>query len=140
MKKILILYSFFLLIGCHETTISKEDLTYLNGYWEISEVEFSDGAKKNYSVNPTIDFIHLENMEGFRKKVQPKFNGTYNISQDVEAFKIQSINDSYILIYKNNLIEREEKLTHLDPTSFSVLNEEGVLYSYSRFQPIVIPK
>ncbi|WP_420602316.1 hypothetical protein [Flagellimonas sp.] len=140
MKKILILYSFFVLIGCRETTISKEDLTHLNGYWEISEVEFPDGTKKNYSVNSTIDFIHMENMEGFRKKVQPKFTGTYNTSQDMEAFKIQPINDTYILIYKNNLSEWEEKLTQLDSTSFSVLNEEGVLYSYSRFQPIVIPK
>lgn len=140
MKKILILYSFFVLIGCHETTVSKEDLTHLNGYWEISEVEFPDGTKKNYSVNPTIDFIHMENMEGFRKKVQPKFTGTYNVSQDMEAFKIQPINDSYVLIYKNNLSEWEEKLTQLDSTSFSVLNEEGVLYSYLRFQPITIPK
>ncbi len=127
MRKFLVFYSIFALIGCHKTTISKEDLVYLNGYWGISEVEFPDGTKKNYSVNPTIDFIHMENMEGFRKKVQPKFTGTYNVSQDVEVFKIQPVNDSYILIYKNNLSEWEEKLTQLDSTSFSVLNEEGIL-------------
>jgi len=135
MRKILIFCSIFLLWGCNSNSIPEENLHYLNGYWEIKTVEFPDGTKKNYAVNPTIDFIQMENKEGFRKKVRPKFDGTYNTSKNVESFKIRSANNSFTIYYKNNLSEWEEKLVQLNSTSFSVLNGEGVLYSYQRFQP-----
>lgn len=140
MKRILFFYMILFVFGCKNTSISEKDLTHLNGYWEISEVEFPDGAKKKYSVNPSIDFIQFENMKGFRKKVQPKFDGTYSISNAVEPFTMISLNKSFALHYKSSLNEWEEKLVKLDSTSFSVLNQEGVLYTYKRFQPIVIPK
>ena len=79
-------------LGCAETTISKEELRHLNGYWEISAVEFPDGGQKNYGLNPTIEFIQWDNEQGFRKKVQPKFDGTYNTSNNIHDVAILNVN------------------------------------------------
>ncbi len=140
MKSAFLYFAFLVIWGCNKTSISKDDLSYLNGYWEIAEVEFPDGNKKTYSVNPNVDFIQIDHMEGFRKKLQPSFNGTYNTSNDKEVFKIVHVNEAFTIQYKKAQNEWEEKLVHLDSMTFSVMNEEGKLYSYKRFQPISIPK
>ncbi|WP_136467182.1 lipocalin family protein [Flagellimonas onchidii] len=140
MNRILLFGTFILLFSCKESLIPKENLHYLNGYWEISEVTFPDGSKKDYKISSTIDFIHLDGDSGFRKKMQPKFNGTYSTSNNVESFTMIKTNDVFTLTYKNSLDQWDEKLIQLDSTSFAVRNEEGILYSYKRFQPIQIPK
>ncbi|WP_396589423.1 hypothetical protein [Allomuricauda sp. R78024] len=140
MKKMLLFFMILSFWGCKDTSLSEEDLHYLNGYWEITEVTFQDGAEKNYSINPSVDFIQLEGTKGYRKKLQPKFDGTYNTSNDAEVFEVIRIDKSFTLHYKNPLSEREEKLIQIDSTSFSVRNEDGILYSYKRFEPISIPK
>lgn len=140
MKKMLLFFMILSFWGCKDTSLSEEDLHYLNGYWEITEVTFQDGAEKNYSINPSVDFIQLEGTKGYRKKLQPKFDGTYNTSKDAEVFEVIRIDKSFALHYKNPLSEREEKLIQIDSTSFSVRNEDGILYSYKRFEPISIPK
>ncbi|TXN35171.1 hypothetical protein FVB32_11310 [Flagellimonas hymeniacidonis] len=140
MKRIVLFLLITGFLGCKNNVIPEQELSNLNGYWEITEVAFADGTKKNYTVNPTIDFIHLENNQGFRKKVQPKFDGSFNTSNITESFKVNYSNEVIILQYENNLSAWEEKLVQLDSSSFSVLNEEGIKYSYKRFQPIVISK
>ena len=140
MKKVLIVFASAMFWACADTSISEDDLHYLNGYWEISTVEFSDGTQKSYSLNPTIDFILLENGKGFRKKVHPQLDGSYNTSRDAETFTMSRVGNVYTLHYKNNLSEWEETLIQLDSISFSVRNEAGILYTYKRFQPISIPK
>lgn len=129
-----------MLMGCKKTAVAEADLQYLNGYWEIAEVEFPDGSKKQYSVNPSIDFIKLKDGEGFRKKMQPRFDGSYDTSNDTEFFTLSENHGAFLLRYKNEFSEWEEKLVSVDSLSFSVTNEEGVTYSYKRFEPIKIPK
>lgn len=140
MRGILFFFIILFFWGCKDTSISEGDLHHLNGYWEISKVELQDGAEKSYSVNPSIDFIQLKGTKGYRKKMQPKFDGTYIISSDVEFFEVITVDERFILYYKSPLSEREEKLIQIDSTSFSVRNEDGILYSYKRFEPISIPK
>ena len=69
-----------LFVGC-SPKISQEDLQLLNGYWEIEKVIFPIGETKDFKSSTTIDFIELDGMKGFRKKVQPKFNGTFETSK-----------------------------------------------------------
>lgn len=143
MNKLLLFGGFLLLFACKKGPISEESLKYLNGYWEISEVVFSDGTKKSYTVNPTVDFIQLDNNEGFRKKMQPKFDGTYKTSGDIhdaELLQVSRTDSNFILRYSNEFSNREEVLTHLDSISFSVMGDDGNLYTYKRFQPIILPK
>ena len=140
MARILTFCFTLMFLGCMDTSISEADLHYLNGYWEIAEVEFPDGATKEYTVNTNIDFIQLEDGKGFRKKLQPKFDGSYGTSHDAELFTINLSNDIITMHYASDFNDWEEKLVQLDSMSFSVINAEGIQYRYKRFQPIVIPK
>ena len=58
MKKILLLFILFI-VSCTQK-VSQEDLSKLNGYWEIKTVERANGEKKEYKINPTIDFFSLK--------------------------------------------------------------------------------
>lgn len=140
MKRILSLVLILFLWSCDESSVNKDDLHYLNGYWEISEVEFPDGSIKEYGMNTSIDFIQLKEDKGYRKKMKPQFDGSYDTSKDVEDFEISHINETFTLRYKNEFSEWEEKLVQLDSVSFSVINQEGVTYKYKRFEPIKIPQ
>lgn len=138
MLKYLNLLMVFLFISCGTTTVNKEQISLLNGYWEIKQVTFSDGTKKEYRMNSTIDYIKLDSLTGFRKKVSPKFNGTFETSDDAEILAIQIENDSIFMEYNTPLHTWKETLVFLSQTNFSVKNDQGITYSYQRFEPINI--
>ncbi|MEM8846398.1 MAG: hypothetical protein AAGD17_04775 [Bacteroidota bacterium] len=138
MKQLVLFISVTLFYGCTEKKVSEQDLQYLNGYWEIQKVEFPDGQFKDYRANTVIDYIKVEEGKGIRKKVQPKLDGTYLVSDDEESFELIKVNEGFSFYYKNNLSERQEQLKALDSLSFSTQNEEGLIYHYTRFQPISI--
>lgn len=126
------------LVGCEK--VSKENLSLLNGYWEIAEVTFKDGSHKEFKVSPSVDFIKLEGLNGYRKKVQPRFDGTFETSDDAELFAIKETTDRFIIGYRTELSSWSEELTELSANHFSVMNEDGITYSYKRFVPINVQK
>ena len=67
MRRILSLLLVLMLWGCNDSSVNEDDFHYLNGYWEISEVEFPDGSIKEYGLNTNIDFIHLKKMKAIEK-------------------------------------------------------------------------
>ncbi|MGB5369485.1 MAG: hypothetical protein WBN18_03570 [Flavobacteriaceae bacterium] len=125
------------MMGCG-TKVRKEDIPQLNGYWEIKEVVFPDGQTKEYGMSTTIDYIQVEGLKGFRKKVQPKFDGTFDTSNDAEFFALQEREGDWIMFYKTELSEWTERLVQLDEHHFSVVNEALIRYEYKRFSPINI--
>ncbi len=137
MKYLLFCISLFLVLGC-TNNVSDKDISLLNGYWEIAEVEFNDGQKKKYTVNPTIDYIEVKGLKGFKKKVHPKFNGSYDTSDDAEAFTLIKKDGSFIFSYKNSLSQWEEKLVQLKEDTFSVTNQDKITYTYKRYKPLNI--
>lgn len=136
MYRFLIYLSTVLLFGC--TAVSEDKLDLLNGYWEIERVEFPNGGEKEYKMNTDIDYIELKGLKGFRKKMKPRFDGTYETSDDAEPFNIAIEKKTYTLRYKNNLSEWQETLTALSKDNFTVKNTDGILYHYKRFKPINI--
>ncbi|MCE2611643.1 hypothetical protein LVD13_01580 [Flavobacteriaceae bacterium D16] len=135
MKAFCSVVALLLFVGC----ISKVDpasLPLLNGYWEIEKVVFPDGNTKTYEVNTSIDFIEINGKEGFRKKMQPQFNGTYNTSNDAEQFTILSGKNALIIKYSNAEISWEETLLSLSEERFEVISETGVTYHYKRYKPL----
>ena len=135
--KQLFLFCTLLCISC-VSKVNQEQLHLLNGYWEIKEVTFKDGTKKEYSVNTTVDYISLDSLKGFRKKMSPKFNGTFETSNDAEPILIRIANDSIFMNYTTDLNTWEEVLISLSEKSFSVNNDQGITYTYERFEPINI--
>jgi hypothetical protein len=135
MKKGIAIVLFLGLLGC-SNGISQKDLPYLNGYWEISKVEFPDGSHKEYPVNTTVDHIVLKGLEGSRKKARPQFDGTYTTNDGSQSFTIYKKEGGFGIHYKNDLNEWHERLEQLSENGFSVVNEEGITYHYKRYQPI----
>ncbi len=135
MRKIIIVVILFVSISCgSESEVGRLDD--LNGYWEIEKVVFPDGGERDYQVNSTVDYIELSDKKGFRKKVQPKFDGSYDTSNDAEKFQIIENDGVFIMHYKNSMSEWNETLLSLSGSQFSVQNEDGIIYKYKRFVAI----
>ena len=138
MPRILLsLFLGILLIGC-KNVVTEEDLTLLNGYWEIEKVTFPNGEAKDYNVNTTIDFIEIEALKGYRKKLHPKFDGTYDATDDAVLFSVRETDGLYSIYYSSALEEWKEDLIALQEHNFTIMTPEGVLYTYRRYQSINI--
>ena len=133
MKKInfviIILYGLFF-YSCNES----KNLQYLNGYWEISSVSIEGKEVKNYSFSGTIDYFILDENNGYRKKVKPKIDGSFDITVHEIEFKIEmKKNDIYLVYGKGkNFVE---SLVKLDSTKMILKNMDGFFYEYKRFFP-----
>ncbi len=125
------------LAGCSQP-VTTEDLEHLNGYWEIEKVTFPDGGSKEYTINTTIDYISLTGSIGYRKKVNPKIDGSFETSSDAEEFTIVKEDGTFLMKYENSLSTWTEKLERLSGTDFSVMNEDNITYHYKRFEPFTI--
>lgn len=121
--------------GC-EQPVTEADLKHLNGYWEIEEVSGPDGSVKTYGLNTSIDYLELNGMQGFRKKVQPQADGTFLTSDDATYFQITKKGAQYFMIYGQEEAPWEEQLLSLDDSTFSVVNSENITYHYKRYEPI----
>ncbi|MFX0558345.1 lipocalin family protein [Maribacter sp. CXY002] len=136
MKNWFIMLLTFTLISCSEK-VAQEDLTLINGYWEITKVILPDGNNKEYKVSTSIDFFKIDGLKGYRKKVIPKFDGSFETSDDAELFTINRGNDLFQIQYKNNLTEWQEHILLLSEEKLVLANGEAQ-YHYKRFEPINI--
>lgn len=124
-----------LLVGC-SPKVTEEDLQNLNGYWEIEEVSFPSGDTKDFRSSTTIDYIELDGMKGFRKKVQPKFNGTFETSNDAELFTISQNEKGFELNYTGSTNSWTEEISSISKDNFSVVNQDTLTYSYKKYEPL----
>ena len=133
MKKInfviIILYGLFF-YSCNES----KNLQYLNGYWEISSVSIEGKEVKNYPFSGTIDYFSLDENKGYRKKVKPKIDGSFDVTMHEIEFKIEmKKNDIYLVYGKGkNFVE---SIVKLDSTKMILKNMDGFFYDYKRFFP-----
>ena len=128
-----------LLVGCN-SKVAKEDLQQLNGYWEIEKVSFPNGETKDFMSSTTIDYIELDGMKGFRKKVQPKFNGTFETSNDAELFTIVLNGEVFVLNYSGSVNSWKEEMISISKDNFSVTNQDTLTYNYKRYEPLNLKK
>ncbi|SMC84501.1 hypothetical protein [Cellulophaga tyrosinoxydans] len=135
MKKSILVIFTIILTACN-SKVTEEQLSFLNGYWEIEKVILPDGQKKEYKVNETIDFIEVKDLKGFRKKVNPTFEGTYITSDDAELFTIIQRDDEFLMQYKTDISEWTETLKTVTKDNFSVTGEDNFTYFYKRYVPI----
>ena len=124
-----------ILLGCG-SRIDEKTLPYLNGYWEIEKVVFPDGSTKSYQLNSSIDFIEIEDTKGFRKKMQPQFDGSFKTSDDAEQFTVTAVKNTLIIQYSHAEQNWEETLVALTEDRFVVQSENGVAYHYKRYRPL----
>ena len=124
-----------IVLGLYLSCEKVEKIDYLYGYWEINSVSFQGNELKNYPFSNTIDYFEFEqNNFGFRKKVMPKINGSFDITMHQINFEIISENKKRILRYGKGRNFKEE-IIKLDSLNLFLQNEEGYTYKYKRFLP-----
>ena len=97
-RVLIILCSIFL--SCNKTQI--EDISLLNGYWEIEKVTFPSGENKDYKVNTVIDYWQLKDSTGTKEKVMPRLDGRFLNMKEFENFSIKKENDGLYIEYNND--------------------------------------
>ena len=135
-KSLLSLLLIFVLSSC-SSRIEPADLTHLQGYWEISEVVFPDGYTKPYTVNTTVDYIHIEELQGYIKKMKPGLNGRYQTSNKAAQFKLLLKNEVWEMHFEGDM-NSTLSLLELDSLEYAVKDQGQVRYYYKRFEPINI--
>ena len=112
---------------------------HLDGYWEIEEVTLADGSKKSYTYNDTVDYIEIsDSLTGFRIKLKPLFDGSFETSKDSEQFTIKTENDSLNLYYKTPFDTWKETVLLATEDQIKVINKNKAVFLYKRFIPIDI--
>ncbi|MBZ9650674.1 hypothetical protein [Psychroflexus montanilacus] len=133
MKYKLLLFSLVVLVAC-QSKPDAEDISKLNGFWEIEKAETPYGDK-SYKMNQMVDYFKIEDSTGFRKKMQPSLLGNYQSSQNREYFKIQDSKDSLVLVYENDYDTWTETLLSIEDDKFVVKNKQNFIYTYKRHEP-----
>lgn len=126
-----------LITACNQGS-SEEKIDKLNGYWEIKTAQLPDGSSKEFQFSEMIDYIQVEQREGFRKKVRPQIDGTFTTSEDEEIFTVKVENDSINIYYKTPFNSWKETLLSSKEDEISILNEQGIIYTYRKFTPYSI--
>ncbi|WP_034059663.1 hypothetical protein [Lacinutrix jangbogonensis] len=132
---IILFFSLFI-ISCSKNPESYID--HIDGYWEIESVTLSNGSKKEYTVNQTIDYISInDSLKGFRKKMNPRFDGKYETSKDAESLHIKIENDSLNLYYFTKYANWKETVLMANENQLKIVNQNNNVYLYKRFTPII---
>jgi len=119
---------------------SKEDLAFLQGYWEIQKVEFPDGGVKEYPANSTIEYLKWDGGTGFRKKMQPTLKGTYLTSDDALPMKVVWRDQRLFLSFDGGEVPWEEEVLTLEQDILITRHANGLRYQYARYEPLLIPE
>jgi len=136
-KHVLYILGILLLNSCSNNP--ETFVEHLEGYWEIEEVTLADGSKKSYTYNDTVDYIEIsDSLAGFRIKVKPLFDGSYETSKDSEQFTIKIENDSLNLYYKTPFDTWKETVLLATEDQIKVINKNKAVFLYKRFIPIDI--
>ena len=109
MKKIALLFVLGLLSIACKQEIKNDDISKINGYWEIEKVILKDGEKKEYKVNPTIDYFEVKDKKGFRQKVMPQLDGTFATNTIKEKLMISESDGDFYIHYTTDYEKWQEE-------------------------------
>lgn len=125
-----------LFVSCSSPNL-KENAALLNGYWEIEKVVLLDGSTKEFSVNTSLDYIETKGLEGVRKKVSPKLDGTFTTFPQNEQFTLFIVEGAIVLKYTTPYDTWTEKIIKLSKDILITENNEKKKYHYKRFTSIL---
>ena len=133
--KYFIVFLFLLLVSC--STNPETYIQHISGYWEIEEVALSNGTKRSYKYNGTIDYINItDSLTGFRKKVKPNFDGSFSTSNDAETITLKIENNSLIMHYKTEFSTWKETVLNASENELRIINTNKDVYLYKRYHPL----
>ena len=112
-------------------------LSFVEGYWEIDQVHKNGAKIKAFKISTGIDYFKINlDRSGFRKKLKPNFQGTFETSDDVLNFEIKTEHNSLFLIYNDNATTYSEEIISASTTALVLANTEGFVYTYKPYKPL----
>ena len=125
-------------ISCQQK-IKPEDISKINGYWEIEKVVFDQGEDKVYIVNESYDYFQIDkNNIGLRKKVMPQLDGSFIVNDTYENIKIRFNDDKVFMDYTTPYAKWSEELIAVSDKELVLKNNEKKEYHYKKAQPLNI--
>lgn len=134
-----ILFICLFLVSCQQK-ITPEDISKLNGYWEIEKVSFKEGENKEYKMNENFDYFEIANNKGIRRKVRPQFDGTFLFNEDFENVKLRFEKGHVYLDYSTAYAKWTEELVRLTDDEMCIKNNQDKEYEYKKAGPINLLK
>ena len=136
MKQLIALSCFILLCSC-KTDVSTY-IPFIEGYWEIVSVSKDQKKVKEFKMSGSVDYFKVNSdVSGYRKKVTPRFDGTFEMSQHESKFTI-SIRDNRLWIdYANNEVTYSEEIIRANSTHLIISNSDGFIYTYKPYEPLI---
>ena len=129
LKKVCLVVFAFVVLGCSKDP--NTFISHLNGYWEIEEVTLSNGSKKTFTYNDTVDYIEItDSLMGFRTKLKPNLSGTYETSTDKERINVKIENDSLHLMYSTPYANWKETVLNANKNQLLIINTNKDMYLY----------
>ncbi|AWA30025.1 hypothetical protein HYN48_08005 [Flavobacterium magnum] len=119
------------LFSCHHD-VTQEDISAINGYWEISQTVGKDGLKKDFKINETIDYFQVRNNKGFRKKVMPQFDGRYIINDQKEDLGVKKDGDDFYICYVTPYGKWRDRITEVNAVELVLTDSSGTEFHYKR--------
>jgi hypothetical protein len=132
------LFVSLLFISCQQK-IKPEDISKINGYWEIEKVVFDDGKDKEYVVNESYDYFDIDKSnKGFRKKVMPQLDGTFLVNDTKENVIVRFEKEKVFLDYTTSYAKWSEEMIALSDEKLVFKNTENKEYHYKKATPLNI--
>ena len=136
MKQLLALLLIISLNSC------KSDVTtyipFIEGYWEIVSVTKDQKKVKEFKISGSVDYFKVnKDLSGYRKKVTPRFDGAFEMSQHQSEFTL-SVDESQLWIqYDNNAVFFREEIIRANESSLIISNNDGFIYTYKPYEPLI---
>ena len=136
MKKIITLLLLLTLYNCLSDETKK--IPFIEGYWEIVSVTKDQKKIKDYKMSGSIDYFKVNpDLSGYRKKMTPRFDGAFEMSQHESNFTISVIDHHLWLNYTNNGVYYREEIIRANNSSLVISNADGFLYTYKPYEPLI---
>ncbi len=136
MKQLLALLLIISLNSCKSDVSTY--IPFIEGYWEIVSVTKDQKKVKEFKISESIDYFKVnEDLSGYRKKVTPRFDGAFEMSQHQSEFTL-SIDESQLWIqYDNNAVFFREEIIRANESSLIISNNDGFIYTYKPYEPLI---
>lgn len=112
-------------------------IPYLEGYWEIKQVEKNGEVVKKYNISTTVDYFKVnDDLSGFRKKVMPSLDGKFTVTDDESPFVLKIVSNKLNIHYTVNNVTFKETIKFASETELIIINDQGFEYHYQPFQSL----
>ena len=136
MKRLIALLLFTTLNSCNSDINSY--IPFIEGYWEIVSVTKDQKKIKDYKISGSIDYFKVNpDLSGYRKKMTPRFDGAFEMSQHESNFTLSVIDHHLWLNYTNNGVYYREEIIRANNSSLVISNADGFLYTYKPYEPLI---